>query len=400
MQKHIRIVGVFIALLLALKHASAQSIKDAVDAAWQRSPQGQSAAARSAESQARINAADRWFAAPPALSIGQRTGRSINNNGGRENELEISLPIRAWNGRATDQALAAAEHAQSLTSLQYAKWRLAGEVREAYWNTRLAEIERALALQKARSATRIADDVARRVTTGELARIDQNRAEAERDAAEIAGVEATIKARHATQVFTLLTDLPVGVAITETVHAGGVDWQSHPAYANQRDTVHVVRARADQAASVTRDPLEFTVTTSRERADIAEPFKSTARVGIRIPFATATRNQPRITEAIAARVEAEAYLPLIEQRLRAEYAAAQDALDGWQSLATPAARRAARARDTAALVEKSFQLGETDLPTRLRAENEHFEAERAAARAGIELTRAISNLNQSSGLLP
>ena len=400
MRKHIRINIVLIALLLGVHAASAQSVKDAVEAAWQRSPQGQSAAAWSEASRARVNAADRWFAEPPALSIGQRTDRLSNNTGARENELELALPIRSWNGRATDQALAGAEQAQWLAGLQYAKWRLAGEVREAYWNTRLAEIERELALQKAAASTRIADDVARRVKVGELARVEQNRAEAERDAAEIGAVEATIKARQAAQALILLTGLPVGQAIAESAHASAFVWQTHPAYANQSDAAHVARARADQAARVSRDPLEFTLTTSRGRGDIAEPYQSTARVGIRIPFATDARNQPRIAEAAAARIEAEAFLPLIEQRLRALHAAARDALSSWQSLAAPALRRAALARDTAQLVDKSFRLGETDLPTRLRAENERFEAERAAARAIIELNRAISNLNQSSGLLP
>lgn len=400
MRKHIRIVIVFFPLLLGSVTASAQSIKDAVEAAWQRSPQGQSAAAWSEEAQARVNAADRWFAEPPALSIGQRTGRSINNSGARENELEISLPIRAWNSRATDQVLAAAEQAEWSASLQYARWRLAGEVREAYWNTRLAEIERELALQKAASSARIADDAARRVKAGELARIDQNRAEAERDAAEIASMEATIKARQAAQAFTLLTGLPIGLAIAESANDRAFVWQTHPAYTNQSDAVHVARARADQAVKVTRDPLEFTLATSRERGNMTEPTKSTLRVGIRIPFAADARNKSPIAKATAARIEAEAFLPLIEQRLRAEHQAARDVLSGWQSLAASADRRVALARDTAQLIDKSFRLGETDLPTRLRAENERFEAERASARAVIELKRAISNLNQSSGLLP
>lgn len=49
---------------------------------------------------------------------------------------------------------------------------------------------------------------------------------------------------------------------------------------------------------------------------------------------------------------------------------------------------------------KSYRLGESDLPTRLRAETERFEAELAHARAQIETRRAISKLNQAHGLLP
>jgi len=52
------------------------------------------------------------------------------------------------------------------------------------------------------------------------------------------------------------------------------------------------------------------------------------------------------------------------------------------------------------LFDKSFRLGETDLPTRLRIEAEAVEAERQEARSRIELATAISAWRQSLGLLP
>jgi cobalt-zinc-cadmium efflux system outer membrane protein len=45
-------------------------------------------------------------------------------------------------------------------------------------------------------------------------------------------------------------------------------------------------------------------------------------------------------------------------------------------------------------------LGELDLPARLRAENDRFDAERALTRSRIEAGRAISRLNQALGILP
>ena len=50
--------------------------------------------------------------------------------------------------------------------------------------------------------------------------------------------------------------------------------------------------------------------------------------------------------------------------------------------------------------EKSFRLGESDLPTRLRIELEAVEAERQSTRARIDLAAAISALRQALGLLP
>ncbi len=63
-------------------------------------------------------------------------------------------------------------------------------------------------------------------------------------------------------------------------------------------------------------------------------------------------------------------------------------------------KRARLARESRAFFEKSFRLGETDLPTRLRIEGEATEAERQAARSRIELAAAISAWRQTLGLLP
>ena len=63
-------------------------------------------------------------------------------------------------------------------------------------------------------------------------------------------------------------------------------------------------------------------------------------------------------------------------------------------------KRQQLARESRGFFDKSFRLGESDLPTRLRIELEAVEAERQNARARIELAAAISALRQALGLLP
>ncbi len=65
-----------------------------------------------------------------------------------------------------------------------------------------------------------------------------------------------------------------------------------------------------------------------------------------------------------------------------------------------AERRAALAREVRGFFERSFRLGESDLPTRLRVELEAVEAERQAARARVAVATAVSALRQALGLLP
>ena len=53
-----------------------------------------------------------------------------------------------------------------------------------------------------------------------------------------------------------------------------------------------------------------------------------------------------------------------------------------------------------ALITKSWRLGDSDLPARLRADNEQFEASLSLARTTIDVQRAIANMNQAHGVLP
>lgn len=404
-----RFIVVF-AMGLSIGPVSAQSLKDAVDAAWARSPQGQSADARLQEAQSKVSAADRWFAEPPSLSFGQRSDRLARDRGMREDEIELALPLRAWNGRSTDQAIAAAESDLILADLRHAEWRIAGEVRERYWHSHLAEIELRLAAQRVATLTALAEDVARRRAAGELARLDQHRAEAERDAAAIALADTEWKAEQAKQAFRQSTGLAIGPAATGELHPSRdtsraaarlrAPIEDHVVYHALSRRVALAVARSSQTRQVSREPLELTLTSTRERADIGETFKSSTRIGIRIPLSTASRNQPRIAETTVARIEAETELTLAREQISADIDLASNAVARWMTLQPIAERRAASVRDAARLVDTSFRLGESDLPTRLRAESERLDAERAAERARAELARAISLLNQALGLLP
>ena len=67
---------------------------------------------------------------------------------------------------------------------------------------------------------------------------------------------------------------------------------------------------------------------------------------------------------------------------------------------TAADKRAQLARELRSFFQKSFQMGETALPTRLRIELEAGEAQRQASRTRIDRAAAVSALRQALGLLP
>jgi len=90
----------------------------------------------------------------------------------------------------------------------------------------------------------------------------------------------------------------------------------------------------------------------------------------------------------------------MEQLLRQVIARQPQYHHAYNALGYSLADRNIRLDEAQALIAKSYQLGESDLPARLRADNERFDADLALARARSDVQRAIARLNQSLGLLP
>jgi cobalt-zinc-cadmium efflux system outer membrane protein len=126
-------------------------------------------------------------------------------------------------------------------------------------------------------------------------------------------------------------------------------------------------------------------------------------IGIRVPFGSGPRNDARIARIATAQAEAievQSKLILERDQIQADQRGAASRLEAVRTQLVAAQRREMLANESRGFFDKSFRLGETDLPTRLRIEAEAAEAARQAARSRIDLASAISALRQSLGLLP
>jgi cobalt-zinc-cadmium efflux system outer membrane protein len=140
----------------------------------------------------------------------------------------------------------------------------------------------------------------------------------------------------------------------------------------------------------TRANAELRVGVSRERAELGERYARALVLGVRIPLGTHRRSDSKIATAAAEQLEAETQLALEQERIEADIKAAWDRIAALQGAVVAAERRSRLAAESRGFFEKSFRLGESDLPTRLRVELEATDARR----------QATSQLRQSLGLLP
>ena len=139
------------------------NLAEAFAQAWARQPEQAAAQARRDASQAQRAAADRWTPEPPALQASLKTDRLTGNDGAYEIEAGVSVPLWLPRERALTQAQADAEGLAQESRLRAMQWRLAGQLREAWWAWQLALLEQQAALARHDNAAQLARDVARRV---------------------------------------------------------------------------------------------------------------------------------------------------------------------------------------------------------------------------------------------
>ena len=395
-----RLASYIFLLLLSPPLLAAGTLRDAIERAWERQPAAQARPARGDEFIAKQEAARAAFPEPPSLRLGNRNDRLNRNDGAREWEAEIALPLWLPGERDRQSAVVNAERDQYDTGLTAAKLKIAGEVRDAYWQARLADNELALARRKVHEAGVLAADVERRVKAGDLARIDLNQAQAAERLARAALAEAEIKTFRATQGFNVLTGLsalPIG---EERPPAQGAVPDEHPLLAPLQRAVATHQAKLNQATQNLRNNPELELGMRRERGTFDEAYANSLLLRLRLPFATDARNKPRIAGANAELIEAHTAYTLERTKVVAEIETARRELEQSRTVSGLTEARFTLTADTQQLLAKAFALGEFDLVTRLRAENERFEAELQFTRAKLEAARALSRLNQALGVLP
>ena len=390
---------------------STPSLRQALDAAWQFSSQSRSEANRRGELAAKEKAASSWISGEPVAGIAHRTDLLTRNEGFREYEAEIEVPL--WNRgvRAAAQADVSAQRLGFEGQFALARLKLAGELRAIAASTATAQVERDLNQRKLQDANALAQDVSRRVRAGENARVDALQAQVAVQQAQTALALADGQLNRLQTQWRGLTGLTTASPLDETLEETLFNPASndalvapalpdHPALRQAQAHVRAAQAKAALADADRRDPMTVGVGVSRERAAFNSAGETKLRIALRIPLGGDNRNAPRQAAARAELDAAQAEADAVARQVPADIAAATAELRASRTAQTAASERNRLSTEVQALITKSWRLGESDLPARLRADNEQFEASLSLARATVEVQRAIANLNQAWGYLP
>lgn len=388
--------------------ATSTTLAQAIEAALQRLPEAAAADLRRESARASKRLAQSWTPEPASIEASTRTDRLTRNDGARELEVGVAVPLWLPGERQRTEALADVELLAVDSRLAAARWRMAGQVRDAWWALQLAQQDVLAARDRVDSAVALAADVARRLRAGDLARADQNQAEAAAAAAQAEWSNSVAARAQAAAALRALTGTDAPAGGSAEVAAAGEDTPApeqqltpdHPALRELSDKVSSLSRTVELARVQTRGNPELTLLTTRDRGAAGERFGQTVSLGIRIPLGSNDRSRARAAAAAGDLAEAQAGLRAAQERVLAEAQSSRARLDASRALLAAAERRAQLALQTRGFIDKAFRLGETDLPTRLRVEAEASEAQRQSARARIQVAAAVSAWRQALGLLP
>ncbi len=394
------VIGSLLGCLAAPQAQAATPLAAAFAQAWQRQPAALAEGERTRAVNAQAEAANRWTPAPANLELGLRSDRFNRNQGASEVDVGVAVPLWLPGERSGAQALAAAAEGALAGRQAALRLQLAQALREAWWQWQLTQNEAVLAKGREAAARRLRDDVGRRFHAGDLARADLNQAEGALALAQAAQAETLAAAALARYRLESLT----GAAATEVAPVAEPEPLAppveHPELRDLHGRGELARRNVELARVQNRANPELTVATRRDRPASGELTEQTWALGVRIPFGGGPRHDARVALANAEAIEAAATLERERERLVRAVELARLQVDAARVQVAAAEQRVRVAGENRGFYDKSFRLGESDLPTRLRIETEAVEAERALMRARIALAQGISQWRQSLGLLP
>lgn len=394
-----RFLLIFVGLLLT-QPACAVSLRAALDQAWGTSPQAQTLEAKRAESDAQTVAANSLLPGAPAVILSHRGDQLTNDTGLNEWEAGIALPIWLPGQRDARQRQAQAGKDGLEASMRALRLKLAGELREAIWQVRQTQAQIQLDETRAQTAKKLAEDVARRVRAGELAKTDLNLAQNEWRTAQAAILLSRTRLFQAQQAYSTLTGM---TALPDDILESALPKplsDDHPLLEEARKAIEAAQAQVRLAGESRRDNPELELGMRRERSSLNDPYADSVTIALRLPLSTNARNRPLISAAQTALANAQSEYNRTRLTLEFQIRQTEQSLQATDQLLELAQQQRVAAQENLRLIQTSFDLGETDLFTLLRARAAAFEAGQAYNQQ--ETTQALSRarLNQAQGVLP
>ncbi|MFC7050093.1 TolC family protein [Emcibacter nanhaiensis] len=378
----------------------ALSLGEVIDRAAELAPDRFMVDARNKTGKAYGRKASSFFAGAPEISVHHQNDFLISDQGLREWEGRLDLPIwmpgekRAWK----DRARAAGSEADAFRNQLV--WAVAGEVRDLVWQVKLAEASLDESRAALETAEKLLDDVEKRIRAGDL---PKNTVLLARQ--ELAGRRIAIKGAERDYVdsammyktYTGLDRIPTNIA--EQRQEVEDDYAVPPVIYARRQMDYYQAEYDSERASWSSSPT-ITVGVKRERGGYDDRSIDSVSFGLTVPLGSATHSAPRRAEAAEklANAERELAMAMREQKLALHEAEHELEVCLIQQEITDEHFR--MASENLRLAERAFELGESDLMDLLRVREQYFQSSGVHSRQKLQCSLGVARYNQTKGILP
>jgi len=389
---------------------NAPGLAQAVDAAWARAAEARRAEGESVRADAQRRIARSFAADEPSLGLSRTEGDwygGARAGTGTETEIGLSVPLWMPGQRGAARAAAGADVAWAEANLAQARLDVAGRVREAAWEIAARQATQEQVRAKVGFLAKLATDVERRVTAGDLARSDALAARADQLAAEAELADAERELHDSVARWKVLTGLETLPDASEIENESHADVDSLLARAGTPPSLvaaekAVQRAEAELKA-VRRSlgtPPELTLGAKDEADGPGAVGERSLVMELRIPLGLGARRSLARAQAQTGLDVAQAELAIARSRYAAELEAAKLAIVLADRQLDSESRRADLLAERVRLMEQAFAAGEIDLAELLLTTRYSAEADADRARRHAEHGLAHARLLQAIGMLP
>ena len=371
------------------------SLREAFERVAALLPEKAAQSERSAQTEAQRKAARSPFAGPPVT----RSDLLTRSGGIIEQESSVSAALK-WPKEARAGVNAAKRGGDAATAaVVSAQLVLAGELRAAWWRFAKAKAVAEISQNQLVTAQTETDQMARLVQAGVQSRRDllASKAELATVMGRLSDVETELADAEA-ELRALIDTLPQ--RLTDEALSAPSDIESHPLLLAAKAKSAAANASAAYLRFATRPRLEGSVGIRRERADPRGGYSDALLLGVTMPFG---RDSRAIADAAGMKGEAlsaEAEAIQLRARLIAEQRGATTRKALSERRLIEAEARYEASREVLALTAKGRAEGEISYIEYLRTRQTLFDAELDIASARVAKSAAISNVNQTMGLLP
>ena len=341
-----------------------------------------------------------WFAESPQINLGYQMDSLHKDEGYREFEAEVELPLWRLSQRNAFKSLAeqSASYAEIIPSLTRLK--VAGRVRESIWELAESRSQVELAKKELETSQKLEKTILRRVELGDRPTTDALIATQEvlEKQAALLTHQATLKeSSHHYHHLTGLTQMPE--KIKEELSPGAND-KDPPFIAAASLLLEQARAKLKLQRNAARGQPSLNLNLRQEQDENGADDRDSLGIGFSLPIGSRKHSNPLITEAVREEAAAKAELFRLRHQVEAGLDKAQIELESVNKSIELSGQRMKIASESSRLVKLAYESGESSLIELLRSQSIEFAAEREQSRLQIAQGRAISKINQSLGVMP